>query len=100
MDAETLPKLRGQYVDAKIETLENRLESIESQLEGASDDRKPELNSELEEVQEQLDDVRDFGERLDELIDEGFEPDFEAGIWENIQQVDEYDLLQTELDKL
>ncbi|WP_121744814.1 BREX-1 system adenine-specific DNA-methyltransferase PglX [Natronorubrum halophilum] len=100
MDAETLPKLRGQYVDAKIETLENRLESIESQLEGASDNRKPELNSELEEVQEQLDDVRDFGKRLDELIDEGFEPDFEAGIWENIQQVDEYDLLQTELDKL
>ncbi|WP_317176038.1 BREX-1 system adenine-specific DNA-methyltransferase PglX [Halomontanus rarus] len=100
MDAETLPKLRGQYVDAKIDTLENRLESIESQLEGASGDRKPELNSELEEVQEQLDDVRDFGERLDELIDEGFEPDFEAGIWENIQQVDEYDLLQTELDKL
>lgn len=100
MDAETLPKLRGQYVDAKIDTLENRLESTESQLEGATDDRKPELNSELEEVQEQLDDVRDFGERLDELIDEGFEPDFEAGIWENIQQVDEYDLLQTELDKL
>ncbi|WP_312912791.1 BREX-1 system adenine-specific DNA-methyltransferase PglX [Natronosalvus caseinilyticus] len=100
MDADTLPKLRGQYVDAKIETLENRLESIESRLDGADDDGQRELNAELEEVQEQLDDIRDFGERLDELIDDGFEPDFEAGIWENIQKVDEYDLLQTELDKL
>ncbi len=100
MDADTLPKLRGQYVDAKIETLENRLESIESRVDGADGDRQRELNTELEEVQEQLDDIRDFGERLDELIDDGFEPDFEAGIWENIQKVDEYDLLQTELDKL
>ncbi|USZ70520.1 BREX-1 system adenine-specific DNA-methyltransferase PglX [Natronosalvus halobius] len=100
MDADTLPKLRGQYVDAKIETLENRLESIESRLDRAGGDQQRELNTELEEVQEQLDDIRDFGDRLDELIDDGFEPDFEAGIWENIQKVDEYDLLQTELDKL
>lgn len=59
MDADTLPKFRGRYADAKIETLKNHLESIESQFDGASDDWKPELNSELEEVQEQLDDDRD-----------------------------------------
>ncbi len=100
MDADTLPKLRGQYVDTKIDTLENRLESIESRLESADGDQQRELNTELEAVQEALEDTRDFGDRLDELIDDGFEPDFEAGIWENIQQVDEYDLLQTELDKL
>jgi hypothetical protein len=100
MDADTLPKLRGQYVDAKIGTLENRIRSIENQLEGADDDRGRELRTELEDLQEQLDDLEDFGERLDALIDESFEPDFEAGIWKNIQKVDEYDLLQTELDKL
>jgi hypothetical protein len=76
------------------------LGGLESELESATDDRKREIRNEIETVQEQLDDVEDFGERLDALIDDGFKPDFEAGIWENIQEVDEYDLLQTELDKL
>ncbi len=100
MDADTLPKLRGQYVDTKIDVLRNRLGSIESEFESATDDKKRELRNEMEKLQEQLDDVQDFGDRLDALIDDGFEPDFEAGIWKNIQKVDEYDLLQTELDKL
>jgi hypothetical protein len=80
--------------------LQNRIRNVETEVGGADGDRERELRSELEELQEQLDDVEDFGERLDALIDDGFEPDFEAGIWENIQKVDEYDLLQTELDKL
>jgi hypothetical protein len=100
MDGDTLSKLRGQYVDEKIRTLENRLGSLEREFESVSENEKRSLRSEIEEAQEQLDDVEDFGERLDALIDDGFEPDFEAGIWENIQKVDEYDLLQTELDKL
>jgi SAM-dependent methyltransferase len=100
MTADTLPKLQGQYIDRRIQVLQNRIRNVETEVGGADGDRERELRSELEELQEQLDDVEDFGERLDALIDDGFEPDFEAGIWENIQKVDEYDLLQTELDKL
>lgn len=100
MDADTLSKLRGQYVDAKIRLLQNRLGSLEREIESANEDKKRTLRNEIEETQNQLDDVKDFGERLDALINAGFEPDFEAGIWENIQKVDEYDLLQTPLDKL
>lgn len=100
MTADTLPKLRGQYVDSRIQELQNRISNVEAEVEGAEGDRERNLRTELEDLQNQLDDVQDFGERLDALIDDGFEPDFEAGIWENIQKVDEYDLLQTELDKL
>jgi len=102
MTADTLPKLRGKYVDSRIQELQNRISNVESEVEGAEGDRERNLRTELEDLQNQLDDVQDFGERLDALIDDGFEPDFEAGIWENIQKLDddEYDLLQTELDKL
>jgi len=100
LDSETLPKLRGQYVDKKIQTLKNRIRNTESELESDSEGENRELRNKLEELQGSLEDVEDFGARLDALIDDGFEPDFEAGIWENIQKVDEYDLLQTELDKL
>jgi len=100
MDNNTLPKLRGQYVDVKLDTLQNRLDAIESELDNAEGDRARELRSEREEIQADVDDIHAFRDQLDDLIDEGFEPDFEAGIWENIQKVDEHDLLAVPLDKL
>jgi archaellum component FlaC len=100
MDANTFPKLRGQYIDKKLNTLQNRLEAIESELNTVEDDRARELRSEKEEIQAEIEDVSEFRDRVDALIDEGFKPDFEAGIWENIQKVDEYDLLAVPLDKL
>jgi type I restriction-modification system DNA methylase subunit len=100
MDADTLHKLRGQYIDKKLDTLQNRLEAIESELETADGDRARDLRSEKEEIQADIDDITEFRNRVDALIEEGFEPDFEAGIWENIQRVDEHDLLAVPLDKL
>lgn len=100
MDEDTLPKLRGQYLDVKINRTENRLDTIESQLPDAEGDRERELRREQEELTEELADLEDFGERLDVLIGEGFAPDFEAGIWQNIQRVDEHNLLAVPLDKL
>jgi hypothetical protein len=100
MDADTLHKLRGQYIDKKLDTLQNRLEAIESELETADGDHARDLRSEKEEIQANIDDITDFRDRVDSLIEEGFEPEFEAGIWENIQKVDEHDLLSVPLDKL
>jgi hypothetical protein len=100
MDADTLHKLRGQYIDKKLDTLQNRLEAIESELETADGDRARDLRSEKEEIQADIDDITEFRNRVDALIEEGFEPDFEAGIWENLQRVDEHDLLAVPLDKL
>lgn len=100
MDEDTLAKLRGQYLDVKIGRTENRLSTIEGQLPDAEGDRERELRREQEELTDELADLEDFGERLDILIDEGFAPDFEAGIWQNIQRVDEHDLLAVPLEKL
>jgi len=102
MDRDTLPKVKGQYVDKKIGRVKNRLQTIDNQLEDdeLSGSKKKELRSEREELRDDLDDLKDFASRLDELIKEGFEPDFEAGIWKNIQKVDDYDLLAVPLDKL
>jgi hypothetical protein len=100
MDADTFPKIRGQYIDNKLDTLRNRLEAIESELEAADGDQARDLRSEKEEIQADIDDISEFRDRVDALIEEGFEPDFEAGIWENIQKVDEHDLLAVPLDKL
>ena len=100
MNADTLPKLRGQYIDEKLDTLQNRLEAIESELEIADGDRARNLRSEKEEIEADIDDITEFRNRVDALIEEGFEPDFEAGIWENIQKVDEHNLLAVPLDKL
>jgi len=100
MDADSLPKLRGKYIDKKLDKLQNRLEAIESELELADGDQSRELRSEKEEIEADIEDITKFRDRVDALIEEGFEPDFEAGIWENIQKVDEYDLLAVPLDKL
>ena len=100
MDADTFHKLRGQYIDKKLDTLQNRLEAIESELETADGNRARDLRSEKEKIEADIDDITEFRNRVDALIDEGFEPDFEAGIWENIQKVDEHDLLAVPLDKL
>jgi hypothetical protein len=100
MDADTLHKLRGQYIDKKLDTLQNRLEAIESELEAADGDLARDLRAEKEEIQADIDDITEFRNRVDALIEEGFEPDFEAGIWENIQKVDEHNLLAVPLDKL
>ncbi len=100
MDSDTFPTLRGLYIDKKLDTLQNRLETIESELDTVEGDRARELRSEKEELQAEIEDISEFRDRVDALIDEGFEPDFEAGIWENIQKVDEHDLLAVPLDKL
>lgn len=100
MDSDTLPKLRGQYIDKKLDTLQNRLEAIESELETADGGHARDLRSEKEEIQANIDDITEFRNRVDALIEEGFEPDFGAGIWDNIQKVDEHDLLAVPLDKL
>jgi hypothetical protein len=100
MDDDTLPKLRGQYIDKKLDTLQNRLEAIESELEAADGDRARDLRSEKEEIEVDINDITEFRNRIDALIDEGFNPDFEAGIWKNIQKVDEHNLLAVPLNKL
>ncbi len=100
MNADTFPKLRGQYIDKKLDTLQNRLEAIERELDTAEDDRARELRTKKEELEVEIEDISEFRDSVDTLIDEGFEPKFEAGIWENIQKVDEHNLLAVPLDKL
>jgi hypothetical protein len=100
MDANTFAKLRGQYIDKKLDELQNRLEVVENDLNEAEGDRARDLRSVKENVQADIDDITQFRDRLDNLINEGFEPSFEEGIWKDIQQVDEHDLLAVPLDKL
>lgn len=98
IDANTLPKLRGQYLDPRIGELENELETLNAQTSGENPDK--ELLNRKEEVQNDLEDIREFRETIDEMIDDGVTVDVEKGIWENIKEWDQYEVLETGLPKL
>ncbi|MFC6769715.1 hypothetical protein [Natrinema soli] len=98
IDANTLPKLRGQYLDPRIGELENELETLNAQTNGDNPDK--ELLNRKGKVQNDLDDIREFRDTIDEMIDDGVTVDVEKGIWENIKEWDQYDILETGLPKL
>jgi hypothetical protein len=98
IDENTLPKLRGQYLDPRIGELENELETLNAQTSGQNPDK--ELLNRKEEVQNDLEDVREFRKTIDEMIDDGVTVDVEKGIWENIKEWDQYEVLETGLPKL
>ncbi len=98
IDENTLPKLRGQYLDPRIGELENELETLNAQTSGENPDK--ELLNRKEEVQNDLEDIREFRETIDEMIDDGVTVDVEKGIWENIKEWDQYEVLETGLPKL
>ncbi len=98
IDTNTLPKLRGQYLDPRINELENELETLNAQTSGESPDK--ELLNRIEEVQNDLDDIKGFRETIDQMIDDSVTVDVEEGIWENIKEWDRYEVLETGLPKL
>jgi hypothetical protein len=98
IDSNTLPKLRGQHLDPRIEELENKLETLNAQTSGDNPDK--ELLQRKEKVQDDLDDIRDFQDTIDKMIDDGVTVDVEKGIWENIKKWDQYEVLETGLPKL
>ncbi len=98
IDANTLPKLRGQYLDPRINELENEIETLNAQTNDENPDK--ELLNRKEEVQNDLDDINEFRETIDEMIDEEVTVDIKKGIWENIKEWDQYEVLQTGLPKL
>jgi len=98
IDNKTLAKLRGQYIDPRIDKLKNEIKTLETQTRGDSPDK--ELLNRKEEVQNDLDDIKEFRETIDEMIDDGVTVDVEKGIWENIKEWDQYKILETGLPKL
>jgi hypothetical protein len=94
----TLPKLRGQYLDPRIDELKNELETLNTQTSAENPDK--ELLNRKEEVQNDIEDIREFRETIDEMIDDGVTVDVEKGIWENIKEWDQYEVLETGLPKL
>ncbi|MDB2247386.1 BREX-1 system adenine-specific DNA-methyltransferase PglX [Halorubrum ezzemoulense] len=98
IDENTLPKLRGQYLDPRINQLENELETLSAQTSGDNPDK--ELLKRKEKAQNDLDDIRQFRDTIDEMIDDSITVDFEKGIWENIKEWDQYEVFETGLPKL
>lgn len=98
IDGNTLPKLRGRYLDTRIERLENELDTLNAQTNEANPDKQ--LLNRKEEVQNNIDDIRQFRDTIDEMIDNGVTVDDENGIWENIKEWDQYKVLETGLPKL
>jgi hypothetical protein len=98
IDANTLPKLRGQYLDPRIDRLENELETLNAQTNG--DDPDKELLNRKEKTRNDLEDIREFRDTIDEMIDDGVTVDPDRGIWENIKEWDQYEVLETGLPKL
>ena len=98
IDANTLPKLRGQYLDPRIDELRNELETLNAQTREDNPDK--ELLKRKEDVQNDLDDITEFRDTIDKMIDDGVSVDVEKGIWENIKEWDQYEVLETGLPKL
>jgi hypothetical protein len=98
IDENTLPKLRGQYLDPRIDEVENELETLTTQTSGDNPDK--ELLNRKEEIQNNLNDIREFRDTIDKMIDDGVTVDVEKGIWENIKEWDRYEILETGLPKL
>jgi hypothetical protein len=98
IDQSTLPKLRGQYLDPRINKLENEFETLSTQISGENPDK--ELLNRKEKVQNDLDDIREFRDTIDDMIDDGLSINAEKGIWENIKNWDQYEVLETGLPKL
>jgi hypothetical protein len=98
IDANTLPKLRGRFLDPRIDELENELETLNARTNDENPDK--ELLNRKEEVQNALDDIREFRNTIDKMIDDGVTVDVEKGIWENIKEWDQYEVLETGLPKL
>jgi methylase of polypeptide subunit release factors len=98
IDRNTLPKLRGQYLDSRIGKLEKELETLNTQINADNPDNK--LLNRKEQVQNDLNDIREFRDTIDEMIDDGVTVDVEKGIWENIKEWDQYEVLETGLPKL
>jgi len=98
IDDNTLPKLRGQYLDPRINELQNELETLRAQTQGENPDT--ELLERREEVEADLDDIKAVRDTIDQMIDDGVSVDVEEGIWENIKRWDQYEVLQTGLPKL
>ncbi|EMA29086.1 BREX-1 system adenine-specific DNA-methyltransferase PglX [Haloarcula japonica] len=98
IDSNTLPKLRGQYLDQRIDELENELETLNAQTSGNNPDK--DLLNRKEKVQKDLNDTKEFRDTIDKMIDDGVTVDVEKGIWENIKEWDQYEILETGLPKL
>ncbi len=98
IDENTLPKIRGQYLDPRIVELKSELETLNAQTDEDSPDK--ELLNRMEKVQNDLDDLKEFRDTIDEMIDHGVTVDVEKGIWENIKEWDQYEVLETGLPKL
>ena len=98
IDRNTLPKLRGQFLDPRINELQNELETLNAQT--SVDDPNKELLKRKEEVQNDLSDIREFRNTIDEMIDDGVMVDIGRGIWDNIKKWDQYEVLETGLPKL
>jgi type I restriction-modification system DNA methylase subunit len=98
IDRNTLPKLRGQFLDPRINELQNELETLNAQT--SVDDPDKELLKRKEDVQSDLNEIREFRDTIDEMIDDGVMVDIEKGIWENIKEWDQYEVLETGLPKL
>jgi hypothetical protein len=98
IDQNTLPKLRGQFIDSRIEELENELQVLSAQIEEENPDK--DMLNRKEKVEHDLNDIRSFQETIDQMINDGLSVDVEDGIWENIKEWDQYEVLETGLPKL
>lgn len=97
IDADTFPRLRGQYLDAQLDQLTQRLDTLQAT---PNDELEPNQRNEMETLQDRIEELQTFGERLDAVIDSGFDPDIHDGIHKNLKTVDEFGVLQTPVDSL
>ena len=82
---DTLYRIRGEeYVAAKIRLLELHKAELAKKREGAAGHEQRQMDKEIADIEEILDDVREFAQRIDGILQRGYTPHIDDGVLINI----------------
>jgi hypothetical protein len=89
---DSLFRLKSQYISKRIESLEYRQLSLQ-------DVTSAQAMNERELIIKQLDEIEKFSKKVDELIDEGYDPILDSGVGKNIAPLQKKGMLRSEVLK-
>lgn len=89
---DSLFRLKSQYINKRIESLEYRQLSLQNVTTAQA-------MNERELIIKQLDEIAQFAKKIDELIEEGYDPILDSGVGKNIAPLQKKGMLRAEVLK-
>lgn len=89
VDADTLFKIKTNYLQAKLNLLKNRIQELRKKEESQEGREKRATAKEIEKQKALLAEVEDFQKKLDTVIDSGYDPHPDDGVLINLSPLRE-----------